>query len=547
MAIRKLLIYTFIVSVFCGCVSHTDIIGLEIMQPTVPVLTLKENNPALRLTLIRNQAEDYRLESVKLSLAGTTDIRDVEAVRLYISSDGAPKLLGNPVAQVEKPAGEIVLRPNFPVGIDTLVLWVSVKLSDRVELVNRIKLSCTEVKSSRGKIRIPDMDTGAGLRVGVALRQHGQDGVHTSRIPGLTVTKKGTLIAVYDARRESDRDLQGDMDICINRSADGGKTWSPMQPVLDMGRWGGLPEKFNGVSDACILSDDNTGDLYVAGLWMHGVLDSRNGEWVKGLSDTSSIWNHQWRSFGSQPGYDVKRSSQFLITKSVDDGLTWSEPRNITRQVKQEKWWLLAPAPGHGITLSDGTLVFPAEGRDENGLQFSTIMWSKDGGDRWNIGTAAATNVNECMAVELSDGAMMLNMRDRSNNGKMEGNGRAVAVTKDLGQTWQRHPTSNSALIEPACMAAIHRHFYTENGQRKSVLFFMNPNSKTRRVDMTVKTSFDDGNTWPEQNQLLLDEYQGSGYSCITSIDEQTIGVLYEGSQADLIFQQIPIKDLLNH
>lgn len=45
----------------------------------------------------------------------------------------------------------------------------------------------------------------------------------------------------------------------------------------DMKTWGGLPEKYNGVSDACILVDEKTGDIYVAGLWMHGVLDGKRG------------------------------------------------------------------------------------------------------------------------------------------------------------------------------------------------------------------------------------------------------------------------------
>lgn len=94
------------------------------------------------------------------------------------------------------------------------------------------------------------------LRLGVAVRQFGQDGVNTSRIPGIATSKNGTLLAVYDARYDTSRDLQGNIDIALNRSFDGGETWQPMQVVLDMKTWGGLPEKYNGVSDACILVDE---------------------------------------------------------------------------------------------------------------------------------------------------------------------------------------------------------------------------------------------------------------------------------------------------
>ena len=80
------------------------------------------------------------------------------------------------------------------------------------------------------------------------------------------------------------RDLQGNIDIALHRSFDKGLTWQPIQTVLDMGEWGGLPQKFNGVSDACILVDKNTNDIYIAGLWMHGALDD-NGKWIEGLNE----------------------------------------------------------------------------------------------------------------------------------------------------------------------------------------------------------------------------------------------------------------------
>ncbi|HRU57475.1 MAG TPA: sialidase family protein, partial [Bacteroidales bacterium] len=57
--------------------------------------------------------------------------------------------------------------------------------------------------------------------------------------------------------------------------------------------------------------------------------------------------------------------------------------------------------------------------------------------------------------------------------------------------------------------------------------------------------SFDDGLTWPEEYYFLLDEGTGRGYSCLTSVDERTIGILYESSQADLVFESIPLEELL--
>ncbi|MCD8094132.1 MAG: exo-alpha-sialidase [Bacteroides sp.] len=538
---KPILISLILALTFTACQSYTDKVVVEGRQFVYPVLTMKEHNPVLCMQLIRNGRDSYRLEELDFTLAGTTCPDDTSSASLFLDEVGSQSH-----ADAKPENKKLSFRTDFQVDKDTLICWVTLRLKDTAaQPTNKIQISCSKIKVNYGLVDTHRMPAAKPLRTGVALRQHGQDGVHTSRIPGLTTSQKGTLLALYDARNEKDDDLQGDIDIAVNRSEDGGRTWQPLQKVLDMGEWGGLPERYNGVSDGCILSDDVTGDLYVIGLWMHGVLDPKTGKWIENLTDTSTVWNHQWRAHGSQPGYGVKQSSQFLISKSTDDGRSWSEPRNITRQVKKEKWWLLAPAPGRGITMEDGTLVFPVEGRDEKGLQFSTIMWSKDRGENWTVGEPAYFNTNECQVVELSDHSLMLNMRERSNRGRQEGNGRAISVTRDLGKTWVEHSTSRSALIEPACQASLLRYNYVKDGKDCHVLLFANPSSKERRDNITIKVSFDDGQTWPEEYWLLLDEGRGAGYSCMTSIDEQTIGIFYEGSQADIQFQAIPLSDLL--
>jgi sialidase-1 len=81
------------------------------------------------------------------------------------------------------------------------------------------------------------------------------------------------------------------------------------------------------------------------------------------------------------------------------------------------------------------------------------------------------------------------------------------------------------------------------NGQMKQVLFFSNPNNKTGRTNMTLKASLDGGLTWPESYQTQLNAAESYGYSCLTMVDENTIGILYEGIK-ELYFQKIKISDL---
>lgn len=512
----------------------------------VPVLSGKEINPVIRIRVDAKEENDT-LRQVALLLGGNAGL---ENVRVYAAGADSALLKAEKMdgkilfAGTSAPAaGKIVLEGNVALQRGANYFWVTVAPSAATPLAARLQINTAAVRVNNRAVNIaPDAYV---HRLGIALRQHRQDGVHTYRIPGLATAKDGTLLAVYDVRRESGRDLQGNIDIGLSRSLDKGKTWQPMQIVLDMGARGGLPEKFNGVSDANVLVDKNTGHIFVAGLWMHGVIDS-TGRWMEGLTADSTAWNHQWKTKGSQPGFGEKQTSQFLITKSTDNGATWSKPVNLTRMVKQENWWLLAPAPGAGITLSDGTIAFPVQGRDEKGRGFSTIMYSKDGGQTWKTGKrAAAESTTENMAVQLSDGSIMLNMRFGGNSRDTgRTNGRVVAVTKDLGQSWAIHPTSRKALPEPACMASIIRHGYIKNGKERSVLLFSNPDSKTARKNQTIKISYDDGKTWSEK-KLLLDEEKGRGYSCLTSIDSNTIGILYEGSQADMVFQTVGLEELL--
>ena len=353
------------------------------------------------------------------------------------------------------------------------------------------------------------------------IHKQGQFDCHTFRIPAMATTNKGTLLAVYDMRYNSRRDLQGHMDIGLSRSTDGGETWARPVPIMDMKKFGGLPEDQNGCSDPNILVDRKTGEILVSAVWTHG-----------------KPGTHQWVGKGSEPGHSIHKSSQFMMVRSKDDGLTWSEPENWTKRLKDPKWCLFAPAPGNGINLMDGTLVMPTQGRDATGLPFSNFMWSKDHGKSWTLSSPARDNTTECSVAELKDGSLMLNIRDnRNRKDKSKTNGRAVSVTNDMGKTWKIHSSDHGALPEPVCMASLISHDL-KDGRR--VLFFSNPNSKYKREKMTVRMSLDQGKTWPKS--ILLDQ-KGGAYSSLAMVDDRTLGILYESSVADMVFQKIKLSE----
>ena len=122
---------------------------------------------------------------------------------------------------------------------------------------------------------------------------------------------------------------------------------------------------------------------------------------------------------------------------------------------------------------------------------------------------------------------------------------RAVFVTKDLGQTWWPHETNRHTLIEPNCNGSLLRVDYAQAGEGKHVLLFANPHTQKGRTHHTIQVSFDDGHTWPKSHHLLLDEGRGAGYPSLARIDDGHVGIVYEGSQAHLVFEKLSLNELL--
>lgn len=504
-----------------------------------PVLIGKPSSELLYLKISAGNVSGKPVSITKAEINFTSESNPecLSAIIIHQKPGGSgpstPLLFGNKEAPSFK---NKISGRNILVDGDNF-LMVSFVPSEIIDLTAKLEIKSVKLHLSNLTIRdIPVPESSDPWRFGLVLRATGQDSCNTYRIPGLVTTNSGTLIAVYDNRYRSSRDLQGDIDIGMSRSSNGGSTWEPMRVIMDMGEYGGRPQELNGIGDPCILYDNKTNTIWVAALWMSGA------------STDQMLW------WASKPGMEPDVTGQFIIVKSTDDGVTWSEPINITSQIKDPSWQLLLQGPGRGLTMKDGTLVFPAQFKADigttaiDGGQYtchSTIVYSNDQGVTWHIGSGAKSNTTEAQAVELSDGSLMLNMRDdRNRKDKTDTNGRAVAITTDLGQTWTTHPSSNSALPEPNCMASLISADINFQGEKKKVLFFSNPNSTTSRANMTIKASLDEGLTWPEEYQIELNAPECFGYSCLTMIDKNSLGILYEGVR-ELYFQKIQVADIL--
>jgi sialidase-1 len=252
----------------------------------------------------------------------------------------------------------------------------------------------------------------------------------------------------------------------------------------------------------------------------------------------AALWSKGNRSIkGSGPGLSPDETGQLMLVESMDDGRSWTaQPRSITPMVKHGAWRIFFQAPGIGIMMKDGRLVMPAQYWDAEGMPYATIIYSEDHGQTWKRGNAAASNTTESQVVETEPGVLMLNMRDN------RGGFRTIATTSDMGQSWDFHPTSQRALQDPVCMAALLKARLQIDGQEKDIMLFSNPLSSKERVNLSIRSSYDLGKSWT--GGLLIDERKSYGYSTMTRIDTQTIGLIYEGT-GDLYFIRIPVRELI--
>lgn len=516
-----------------------------VQEPQIPVLIERQDNILFKLRF--TAATDETLQQVVLNFDEGVKLSDIQSVKLYYSGTEAlqdvPKNRFAPVEYISSytPGRTLAAHPSYSILKDVVenprqqvvlsgeqklfpgvnFFWVSLQMKSSAQLDTKVvaKVSSVIINGNEVPVRLSSR-SGIERRMGVGVRHAGDDGSAAFRIPGLVTTNKGTLLGVYDVRYNSSVDLQEHVDVGLSRSTDGGKTWEKMRLPLAFGETGGLPAAQNGVGDPSVLVDTHRNTVWIIAAWTYGMGNQR-------------AW------WSSHPGMDKVTTAQLVMTKSTDDGKTWSEPINITQQVKKPSWYFLLQGPGRGITMSDGTLVFPIQYIAADRIPCAGIMYSKDGGNTWKIHNHARTNTTEAQVVEIEPGVLMLNMRDN------RGGSRAVYTTADLGMTWKEHESSRTALQEPVCMASLIRVKAEDNVLNKDLLIFSNPNSTEHRNNITIKVSLDGGYTWLPQHQMLLDEGTSWGYSCLTMVDKETVGILYESSVAHMTFQTVKLKELV--
>jgi sialidase-1 len=298
------------------------------------------------------------------------------------------------------------------------------------------------------------------------------------RIPAIVTAPNGDLITAIDERVPSCADLRDNNNINIvsKRSSDNGKTWTPIQRLVDypLGQ---------SASDPSMIVDRMTHTIFL-------------------------FFNYM----------DLDREPQVYYLKyikSEDNGKSWSEAVDITDQITPDHWHkdFKFITSGRGIQTRKGTLIHTLVNLN-NGLH---LFKSEDHGRTWQLIDTPLISGDESKVVERSDGSWMVNCRLNKKGY------RQIYISEDEGKTWTTHPDYN--LVDPGCNAGIIRWDTNDSAIPKGILLFVNAFDPHNRKNLTLSISKDDGKTWSAQKTI----YQGpAAYATVTLLENADLGIVFE-------------------
>ena len=247
----------------------------------------------------------------------------------------------------------------------------------------------------------------------------------------------------------------------------------------------------------------------------------------KGYGDPCVIYDRDTRKllcfYAGGPGLWASNRSELNrihVSESTDQGKTWSESVDLTHEIYPNNWYGAFAGSGNGLQLKSGRLMFVMAAR-------LTAVW---GGELTNFAIYSddhgKTWHRSAPVYGPGDEAKVVELKNgnvmMSIRNPKKGY-RKISISKDGGETWGM-PYLQKDLMDPACNGDIIR------VPKKNILLQSLPGSQTTRENVTVYASFDEGNTWTAKQQI---SHGFSAYSTLSVLPNGQIGMLVEEGKWD--------------
>ncbi|MFH0762199.1 MAG: exo-alpha-sialidase [Bacteroidota bacterium] len=500
--VRRLIPYTLITALFL-------LQGLTVVSQVTPARSFKTTLPAgignedERLVAFRVVAESgtESLKKIKLNLSETTELSDLTVVKVYFngSKERFDPVNAMPIATVTSVKSEMTLTVDMPLTKGENWFWITADISGDATEGNQIGASVLSCKKGDG-VTIPVLEpegTRTILLTSQLLFSCGDGGSKSYRIPAIVTARDGSLVTATDKRWTGSIDLPNPIDVVIRRSTDKGHSWSDAVTIAGNGT-------DTGYGDPALVVNRQNGDIICL--------------------------------FASDKGWYTSTAAEPIrINQSIstDNGLTWSEPQDITAQIYgasssdpvTRAWQGAFVTSGAATQLRSGRIMAVLAARETIGMDISNfVIYSDDGAQTWKVSTNRAfARGDEAKVTQLDNGDVLMSIRQSGN--------RWFNISRDQGMTWGT-PFRQTDIIDPFCNGDLISYTAVSDGYDKNRLLHSIPFANSRK-NVSVLLSYDEGKTWPVQKTIYSGE---SAYSSLTILDDGTIGIYFEVGEYE-IFQ----------
>ncbi|MBR4391404.1 MAG: exo-alpha-sialidase [Bacteroidales bacterium] len=442
------------------------------------------------------------LQSMTLNLEGTTDVSDIKMIDVYSTGpvnafDPRFPQTATLIGSINPALGDLVCSLEGTLASGTNYLWITAHISDNAVEGHCIDASLKSISTTSQTYELSNPAPSGSREILLARTLIYQPGDYSSanyRIPAVITAKDGSIVAITDKRKYNEGDLPEDIDIVCNRSTDGGHTWSePYTIALGTG-------VNHGYGDCAVAwsNDDN-------GL-------------IAGFVGGPGLWY-------STPTNPIRS----YISKSYDNGLTWSEPKDITDYIfgancivpEHQTWRASFFGSGNGLRTSTGRIMFVAAIREGSAQSLNNYaVYSDDNGETWHVSGRASTAGDEAKVTELADGRILMSIR--------HGGNRWYNISEDGGETWQPTTYTWYDITAPACNGDMIRYTSVNHGDDRNRLLHSVPYGSSR-ANVSVYISYDEGESWSIRKCIVP---YSSAYSSLCILPDGTIGLYVEEAYA---------------